>query len=82
MWKNPVTFAVLLGATGSLVSIGIWICRINSFKASVESTLAEIKESINSIQSGFHGEDPAPTSAGLKRIDTCYVNRKQLASRG
>lgn len=50
MWENPVTYAVLLGAIGSLVSIGIWIGRISSFKASVENTLAEIKESINSIQ--------------------------------
>ena len=50
MWENPVTYAVLLGAMGSFVSIGVWIGRINSFKASVENTLAEIKESINSIQ--------------------------------
>ena len=50
MWENPVTYAVLLGAIGSVLSIGIWIGRINSFKASVENTLAEIKESISSIQ--------------------------------
>ena len=50
MWENPVTYVVLLGAIGSLVSIGVRIGKINSFKASVENTLAEIKESINSIQ--------------------------------
>jgi len=50
MWENPITYAVLLAGMGSLVMIGIWIGRINSFKASVESTLAEINESINSIQ--------------------------------
>lgn len=50
MGENPVTYAVLLGAIGSLVSIGIWIGRTNTFKASVENTLAEIKESISSIQ--------------------------------
>lgn len=50
MWENPVTYAVVLGAIGSLVSIGIWIGRMNSFKGSVENTLAEIKESINKIQ--------------------------------
>ena len=35
---------------GNLASKGIWIGRVNSFKTSVESTLAEIKESINSNQ--------------------------------
>lgn len=50
MWENPVTYAVVLGTIGCLVGIGMWIGRINSFKASVENTLAEIKESINSIQ--------------------------------
>ena len=50
MWENPVTYAVLLGAIGSILSIGIWIGRVNSFKASVENTLADIKESISSIQ--------------------------------
>lgn len=50
MWENPVTYAVVLGTKGSLVSIGIWTGRMNSFKGSVENTLAEIKESINNIQ--------------------------------
>lgn len=50
MWEKPITYAVLLGVMGSLVSIGIWIGRINSFKASVDNTLVEIKESISSIQ--------------------------------
>lgn len=50
MWENPVTYLVILGAMGSLFSIGIWVGRMNSFKSSVEDTLAEIKESIKDIQ--------------------------------
>ena len=50
MWENPVTYLVILGAMGSLFSIGIWVARMNSFKSSVEDTLAEIKESIKDIQ--------------------------------
>ncbi len=50
MWENPVTYAVILGAIGSCVSVGIWIGRMNKLKGSVEDTLAEIKESIGNIQ--------------------------------
>lgn len=50
MWENPVTYLVILGAMGSLFSIGIWVGRMNSFKSSVEDTLAEIKELIGNIQ--------------------------------
>lgn len=50
MWENPVTYAVILGAIGSLVSTGIWIGRMNAFKSSVENTLVEIKDSLNNVQ--------------------------------
>lgn len=50
MWEHPVTYAVILGAIGSLVSTGIWIGRMNAFKGSVENTLVEIRESLNSVQ--------------------------------
>ena len=50
MWENPVTYVVILGAMGSLFSIGIWVGRMNSFKSSVEQSLVEIKESIGNIQ--------------------------------
>ncbi len=50
MWENPVTYAVILGAIGTFVSTGIWIGRMNAFKNSVENTLVEIKESLNSVQ--------------------------------
>lgn len=50
MWENPVTYAVMLGAMGSLFSIGIWVARMNAFKSSVEQSLVEIKESIKDIQ--------------------------------
>lgn len=50
MWENPVTYAVILGAIGSLVSTGIWIGRMNAFKSSVENALVEIKDSLNNVQ--------------------------------
>ena len=50
MWENPVTYLVILGAMGSLFSIGIWVARMNAFKSSVEQSLVEIKESIKDIQ--------------------------------
>lgn len=50
MWEHPVTYAVILGAIGSLVGTGIWIGRMNAFKGSVENSLVEIKDSLNNVQ--------------------------------
>ena len=46
-WSNPLVY---LAAGGILVTIGIWVGSMNTFKGTVGETLTEIKESISKIE--------------------------------
>ena len=48
-WSNPAAYLVALGTVSILVSIGIWIGRMEYFRGTVEKTLVEIRADIGKI---------------------------------
>ena len=61
-WENPVIYIIpAIAVIGALVTVGIWIGNMNSFKDTVGDTLKEIRDDIKKL---FERLPPAVISEG------------------
>lgn len=65
-WSNPLVFII---AGGTLVTIGIWVGKMEYFKGTVEKTLREVRDDIKTLLERI---GPNPVSSNSPRVLTDF----------